>query len=101
MLSLMSEEDFDACSFTVEQLRLEVYRCNTDLLKISQSLGDQLDPPTPSTYQASKAVREYILWKRDFATALIKDIREVLVEPPSLESRVVGYVAPFLSFSYF
>lgn len=101
MLGLMSEEEFDFWSVVVEQLRCEIHTCNMDLHLIDRDLNDQLDPPTPSMRLANTTVKEFLLCKRLFAVRMIKDIREVLVEPPSLESRIVGYTLPFLSFSYF
>lgn len=101
MLKLMSEEEFDFWSVVVEQLRCEIHTCNMDLHLIEQDLNDQLDPPTAAARLANTTVKEFLLCKRLFAVRMILDLREVLVNPPSLETRVVGYVAPFLSFSYF
>jgi len=101
MLGLMSEEEFDFWSVVVEQLRCEIHTCNLDLHLVDRDLNDQLDPPTLSGRLANAAVKEYILDKRLSAVRVILDLREVLVSPPSLETRVVGYVAPFLSYSYF
>jgi len=101
MLKLMSEEEFDFWSVVVEQLRCEIHTCNLDLHLIERDLNDQLDPPMAAARLANTMVKEYLLDKRLTAVRMILDLREVLTNPPSLESRVVGYVAPFLSFSYF
>lgn len=101
MLGLMSEKDFEHCSAVIEELRLQVHNCNTDIHSINREMDDQLDPPTPWQYQTAVDLKEYILDNRQVAVDMIHDIREVLVNPPSLESRVVGYVAPFLSYNYF
>lgn len=101
MLSLMTEEEFDFWSVVVEQLRCEIHTCNMDLHLIERDLNDQLDPPTPSVRLANTMVKEYLLDKRQTSVRMILDLREVLVNPPSLESRVVGYATPFLSYSYF
>lgn len=101
MLSLMTEEEFDFWSVVVEQLRCEIHTCNMDLHLIERDLNDQLDPPTPSVRLANTMVKEYLLDKRQTSVRMILDLREVLVNPPSLESRVVGYATSFLSYSYF
>lgn len=100
MLGLMSEEEFDFWSVVVEQLRCEIHTCNMDLHLIERDLNDQLDPPTPSVRLANTLVKEYLLDKRLTAVRMILDLREVLVSPPSLETLVVSYALPFLSFSY-
>lgn len=101
MLKLMSEEEFDFWSVVVEQLRCEIHTCNLDLHLIERDLNDQLDPPMAAARLANTMVKEYLLDKRLTAVRMILDLREVLTNPPSLESRIVGYVVPFLSFSYF
>lgn len=101
MLNRMTEEEFDFWSVVVEQLRCEIHTYNMDLHLIERGLNDQLDPPTPSDRLANGAYKEYLLDKRLTAVRMILDLREVLVNPPSLETRVVGYVIPFLSYSYF
>lgn len=101
MLNRMTEEEFDFWSVVVEQLRCEIHTCNMDLHLIDLDLNDQLDPPSPWSYQVGIDLKEFILDKRLAAVRMILDLREVLVNPPSLESRVVGYVTPFLSYSYF
>lgn len=100
MLGLMSEEEFGFWSVVVEQLRCEIHTCNMDLHLIELDLNDQLDPPTPSGRLANTMVKEYLLDKRLSSVRMILDLREVLVNPPSLETRVVGYALPFLSYSY-
>lgn len=101
MLGLMSEEEFDFWSMVVEQLRCEIHTCNLDLHLIDRDLNDQLDPPTPLGRLANEDTKAYILDKRLTAVRMILDLREVLINPPSLETRVVGYTLPFLSYSYF
>lgn len=100
MVGLMSKEEADYCIRVVQELRMEVYNLNLDILVLDERLGDQLDPPVPLHQRTLIATKNCVVRKRNFCAKLIKDIREVLVEPPSLESRVIGYIVRILSFRY-
>lgn len=101
MLGLDStDEQIHFCEVTVLLLRLEVYSLNNDLFLIDQRLSDQLNPPRDKELAALYAVRKVVLRNRRVSATLIQDIREVLVSPPSLESRVFGYITRVLSFRY-
>lgn len=100
MVGLMSKEEADYCARVVYQLRMEVNTYNVDLALIDSCINDELDPPTFRHRRALMVSRGYLLGKRNFSAKMIQDIREVLVDPPSLESRVFGYINRVLSFRY-
>ena len=98
MLHLMSSEEADYCDCVVQQLRSEIHSWNNDLFLLDDRLGDQLEPPCGIETRALVATKEQILRKRSFSAKLIEGLREVLVSPPSLESRIIGFVYRVLSF---
>jgi hypothetical protein len=95
-----SEEEAHYCEVTIECLRREVYSYNNDLFLLDQRLDDQLHPPCAKERAALDAVKARVLRRRQFSAKLIQGIREVVLNPPSLEARVFGWVARVLSFRY-
>lgn len=100
MFNLLSIEETENCADTIKQLRMEVYNLNEDILILDTRLADKLSPSSYMNHWGYYAMRRLVVRKRDFCANLIKDIREVLVEPPSLESRVFGYVVRYISLGY-
>lgn len=98
MLQLMSAEEANYCAFTVLQLRMEIHQYNTDLQRIQRRLNDDLNPLSSKDQEVFVGVKVRVEQRRNFTAKLVKDIREVLVNPPSLESRIIGFVYRVLSF---
>lgn len=100
MVPFICKEEADYCARVVYQLRMEMLTYNTDIALVDTYIFDELDPPTFDEYRRLVQTKVYILRRRNFAAKMIQDIREVLVNPPSLESRVFGYITRVLSFRY-
>lgn len=98
MLHLMSSEEAEYCSCVIRHLRLEIHDWNNDLFLLDDGLSNEIDPPSQAKREAIVAAKEHILRKRAFSAKLVAGLREVLVNPPSLESRVIGFVNRVLSF---
>lgn len=100
MLDLMSDEEVHYCQVTVQNLRIELYNIQNDLRVLKAGLDNQLDPPNQMKVYAIIAVRDKLEARRRFNGMLIAGIREVLVNPPSLESRIIACINRVLSFRF-
>lgn len=100
MLDLMSDEETFYCQVTVESLRMELVDIHNNLRVIKLRLEEELDPPLAREVAILITVRDRLEARRSLNAKLIAGIREVLVEPPSLESRVIGCINRLLSFRF-
>jgi len=98
MLVLMSEEEAESCSKLVEQLRRDILRYNSNIRILEKELADRLHPVSCFKAMALKNCIAFNKLRLKFCATLVSDLRVVLVEPPSLESRIFGFLTHLFSF---